>query len=106
MPRLVPLPGSDWTDTETGQIERLRELCRSTPNWELDSGRADEGSPWCAIYDGDDVVLHIARIDRSYVLATETEIMCQSRTIEHAVDRALSELTTMLRKVRSPVESE
>ena len=106
MPRLVPLPGSDWTDTETGQIERLRELCRSTANCELDCGRTDEGSPWCVICDGDDVVLHLARIDRVYVLAVDTEIICQSRTIEHAVDRALSELTTMLRKVRSPVESE
>ena len=97
MPNLVPLPGSDWTDFEPCQIERLHELCRSTPNWKLDCGRSDEGDPWCVICDNDLVVFHIARIDRAYVAACERKRrIYRSLTTEDAVDIAIDELTATL----------
>jgi hypothetical protein len=93
MPTLVPLSGLDWTAPELDQIERLREFCNSTSNLKVDCGRSDEGCPWCVIHDDDAVVLHIARIDRAYIVATELKgIFCRSRNIENAADEALSEL--------------
>ena len=65
MVALAPVPGSDWTDDERAQINRLESICRSIEHWELDCRHTDVGDPWCVIYDNDEhrIMLHIARID-------------------------------------------
>jgi hypothetical protein len=59
-----------WTDRERVEINRLQKLCDCRPEWELDSGDTDAGDPWCIIYDRQNqgVVVHLARIDRRYVI--------------------------------------
>jgi hypothetical protein len=94
MAGLAPSSGTDWTDHERGEIRRLEALCRNLGNWELESKRTDTGDPWCVVHDPrrDVVVLHIARIDRRYVVdwpARQRSVTVA--TIEAAIDIALSE---------------
>ena len=67
---MAPSPGKEWTDDERSHIGRLETLCRSIDHWEMDCGFTDACDPWCVIYDRDEhrIVLHIARIDRRYVV--------------------------------------
>jgi hypothetical protein len=98
---LAPSPGNDWTDVERAEIGRLEALCRNTENWELDCSHTDAGDPWCIVYDRHEhrVVLHIARIDRRYVVVWPPRQRSVIRaTIEPAVDIALSELESTCRR--------
>ncbi len=65
-----PIHRSCWTNPERVQIERIRYWCDKCPKLEFDGGQTDEGDPWCIVYDREreQVVLHIARIDRRYVM--------------------------------------
>src|SRR5271155_433263 len=96
MPTPIPPPGSDWIDSEHNQIERLQYFCRSTPNWKVDCGCTDEGDPWCVIEDGDRMILHIARIDRTYFVAAGlTGFIWRSHSMENVVDNALAHLNAI-----------
>ena len=69
----LPPVQDDWTDRERGEISRLETMCAAIPDWELSYGCADAGDPWCIIHDQEgDVVVHIARIERRYVVAWAT----------------------------------
>jgi len=59
-----------WSVPERIQIERIRNLCEKCSQVEFDGGQTDEGDPWFIVYDCErnELVLHIARIDRRYVL--------------------------------------
>lgn len=59
-----------WSIPDRIQIERIRYLCEKCPKLEFDGGQTDEGDPWCIVYDREreQVVLHISRIDRRYVM--------------------------------------
>jgi hypothetical protein len=69
-------PPQGWSRRELLEIGRVRaasERCLL----ELVSGESDEADPWCVVCDqeGERVLLHIARIDRRYVIARP----CRSR---------------------------
>jgi hypothetical protein len=58
----------------------------------------DAGDPWCVIYDCHEnrIVLHIARIDRRYVVALPLRRpSVNTATMKIAVDMALAELVAM-----------
>jgi hypothetical protein len=98
---IPPCPGSDWTDDESAEIYRLEKLCNASKNWLLECSYTDAGDLWCIIYDLDQqsIILHIARIDRQYVVvwprehrSTRTAIMAV------AIDIALEGLKSYRRR--------
>jgi hypothetical protein len=94
MPSFVP-PRGDWTPEEQAEIDRIRAHCDRYPGWEVECRQADAGDPWCIVYDRDRqrVILHIARIDRSYVVARAGQSRSeQASTMTKAVELALSGL--------------
>jgi hypothetical protein len=98
MAALPPLPGTDWTDREQAEIDRLGTYCRDPGHWGLECRHTDAGDPFCLIYDQrrDVVVLHIARIERRYVVdSPERERSVTVPTIEVAIDIAITELTLL-----------
>jgi hypothetical protein len=96
MVEVAPSSGTNWTDHERGEINRLEALCRKLGHWELECKRTDIGDPWCVVHDTyrDTVVLHIARIDRRYVVDWPGRQRSMTvATIEAAIDIALSKPT-------------
>jgi hypothetical protein len=84
-----------WSIPERIQIERIRYVCDKCPQLELDGGQTDEGDPWVLVYDCDreQVVLHIARIERRYVMARASRSKpLTAASLSAAVDAALDEL--------------
>jgi hypothetical protein len=86
MSSLAPPSGTNWTDQETAQIHRLRAACDG--QFELECSKTDAGDPWCVLYDQDHrVVLHLARIDRRYVIVWPLEHRSiKTATLEAAID--------------------
>jgi hypothetical protein len=98
MAGMAPSPGTEWTDDERSHIGRLETLCRSIEHWEMECSFTDAGDPWCVIYDRREhcIVLHIARIDRRYVVVwPPRQRSVNMATMEAAVDKALAELVSM-----------
>jgi hypothetical protein len=98
MAGMAPSPGTDWTDNERAHIGRLEKLCRGTEHWEMECSFTDAGDPWCVIYDLQEhrILLHIARIDRRYVVVwPPRQRSVNMATMEAAVDKALTELVSM-----------
>jgi hypothetical protein len=94
---LVPR-GGDWTDAEMAEIDRLRAVCQRSQDWELECDHTDAGDPWCIIYDRDhnQIVFHIARIDRSYVIVFPMrQWSTRTLTLSAAVDISLEELRAL-----------
>ncbi len=75
MPTLAPNNGHNWTDHERTEIGRLEAACHTADHWDLECSHTDEGDPWCIIYDRryQRIVLHIARIDRRYIVVFPLE---------------------------------
>jgi len=91
-----------WSQQELGEIDRIRAVCGNELQLELVFGESDEGDPWCIACDHERVVLHIARIDRSYVIASP----CRSRlqraiSITDAIELALRRLDRELQELRA-----
>ena len=92
----VPRDHEDWNDPEQREIERIRAACVDHPDLELEGSRTDEGDPWfivCAREPRERIILHLARIDRCYVLV----LPCRSRlervaSMTQAVGIALREI--------------
>ena len=63
-------PAQAWNQRELFEIGRVRAVSERCL-LELVGGQSDEGDPWCIVCDreGERVLLHIARIDRRYVIA-------------------------------------
>ncbi len=94
---LVPR-GGDRTDAEMAEIHRLRAVCQRSQDWELECDHSDAGDPWCIIYDRNRnrIVLHIARIDRSYVTVFPMRQWSTfTLTVSEAVDIGLEELRAL-----------
>jgi hypothetical protein len=98
---IVPFPGQDWTADERAEIGRLEKVCEASDGWTLECSHTDAGDPWCIVYDRYDyrIVLHIARINREYVLvwpceqrSTKTAIMAV------AIEGALEGLKSRMRR--------
>jgi hypothetical protein len=81
---------------EIAQIERLKRACRSIDyHWDVECSCSDEGDPWCAVYDWrrDRPVVHVARIDGTYVTEFPSRLRSSSSTTLHAaIDAALAEI--------------
>ena len=95
MDQLPPGNGHKWTDEERSQIRRLEQVCRDAAHWEMECSHTDAGDPWCVIYDCHEhpTILHIARIDRRYVVVSPILQRSASKaTMAAAVDLALSEM--------------
>ena len=95
MPSWAPADQGCWSDWELCEIDRIRAACEECAALELEGGNSDEGDPWCIVYDRERklVVLHIARINRRYLVVGP----CQSRIhrttyLTAAVETALREL--------------
>jgi hypothetical protein len=97
---IPPCPGSDWTADERAEIRRLEQLCEASPDWSLECSHTDAGDPWCLIYDQHQrgIILHIARIDRRYVVVLPREHRSNKSTIMAvAVDFAVARLKSYRR---------
>jgi len=91
----LPPEHGDWTHWEREHIGRLEAVCRCTNDWTLESGKSDDGDPWCIVHDERDhtVLIHIARIDRRYLVAwPQRNWSASMATIEAAIDFALREM--------------
>jgi hypothetical protein len=91
----LPAHGRGWTQREVCAINRVRAACEKYPQVEMVAGESDEGDPWWILCDreGERILLHIARIDRCYVIAWPCR--CRLRRIASiiaATDLALSGL--------------
>jgi hypothetical protein len=94
---------SDWTRQEQNEINRIRAFCRGHPRLNVDGGQTDEDEPWCVVYDrqGEEVVLHIARIGPRYVVANPSQsILRRLATVGAAVDVVLNALACKTRQRR------
>jgi hypothetical protein len=90
-----PIHPGCWSIPERIQIERIRNLCERCPQLEFDSGQTDEGDPWCIVYDREreQVALHIARVDRRYVIVRASRSkLSTAALLSAAVDAALDDL--------------
>ncbi|MEO1721037.1 MAG: hypothetical protein AAFR84_01395 [Pseudomonadota bacterium] len=69
------VPVAQWTPREQTELVALqKELSQLAPRIEWEGGATDAGDPWIVASDPrtDEVVLHIARIGRSYAAVDET----------------------------------
>ena len=85
----------DWTEAEQTELERLRVGVQNVAFAEFECNHTDEGDPWCIIRDRDNdtIVVHIARINRRYVVVTPHDNwMVTTLTLKPAVDCAVAEL--------------
>ena len=90
-----PIYHGCWSIPERIQIERIRNLCEKCPQLEFDGGQTDEGDPWCIVYDRErkQIVLHIARIDRRYVIVRASRPKPLTvAVLSAAINAALDEL--------------
>ena len=79
-----------WSQRELCEIDRIRVARCNEFQLELVFGESDEGDPWCIVCDRERVMLHIARIDRCYVVAWPCRFRLQRiRSITVATDLAL-----------------
>jgi hypothetical protein len=75
------------SEEERAYLNRISRLCRLGTRFELDCQCTEGGDPWCIICDQflDRVVLHLARIDRKYVIASPLQQRSETRTDMAAV---------------------
>jgi hypothetical protein len=68
-------PRGEWTSEELGEIDRIRAMCVKRSGLELECSHTNEGDPWCVVYDQTRgrILLHIARIDRCYIVVSLLE---------------------------------
>jgi hypothetical protein len=96
MSMLAPSTGREWTDAELVEIRRLKQTCESQGNKELECDQTDAGDPWCVIHDrsSDSILLHIARIDRRYVVVfpSKKRPVRWFSTIHAAIELVLQEI--------------
>ena len=98
---IPPRPGSDWTDDEWAEIGRLEKVCNASKYWLLECSYTDAGDRWCIIYDLDQqsIILHIARIDRQYVVVWPREHrFTRTAIMAVAIDIALEGLKSYRRR--------
>ena len=100
--KAIPLlPGFDWSGDERAELRQLEQLCEASQGWSLECGHTDAGDPWCVIYDQHQqgIILHIARIDRQYVIVWPREQRShKSAIMAVAIDVALEGLTSYRRR--------
>ena len=108
MLELAPSRHRDWSREELASIDRISTICRSIGCLELECQCTDEGDPWCIIYDRacDRVVLHLARIERKYVVVLPLQQRFARRASMTAIyEIAVSEMDCIYRQTLMPVSS-
>jgi hypothetical protein len=87
----LPADGRGWSQRELCEIDRVRAASGKRPQLELVTGESDEGDPWCVVcHEGERVLLHIARIDRGYLIARPYRSgLKRTESITAATDLAL-----------------
>ena len=101
MKAIPPRPGFDWSGDEHAELRRLEQLCDASQDWSLECSHTDAGDPWCVIYDQHEqgIILHIARIDRQYVVIWPREQRShKSAIMAVAIDIALEGLKSYRRR--------
>jgi hypothetical protein len=91
----IPLRCKNWSEQERAEIGRLEALCSGTDRWSFECDHTDAGDPWCVIYDQQQhrIVLHIARIERRYVVVWPREgRSAETPSMTAAVEMALERL--------------
>ena len=100
--KAIPLrPGFGWSGDERAELRQLEQLCDASQGWSLECSHTDAGDPWCVIYDQHQqgIILHIARIDRQYVIVWPREQRSyKSAIMAVAIDIALEGLTSYRRR--------
>jgi hypothetical protein len=98
---IPPRPGFDWSGDERAELRRLAQLCDASQDWCLECSHTDAGDPWCVIYDQHEqgIILHIARIDRQYVVIWPREQRShKSAIMAVAIDISLEGLKSYRRR--------
>ena len=100
---MTPLPPSrqDWSESERAELRRLEMVCEATDHWKLECSHTDVGDPWCIVYDQEEhrIILHIARIERQYVVVWPGENRSAKTSIMAvAIERALERLQLRRRR--------
>jgi hypothetical protein len=92
MRSFVPPVREDWTAEEEAELDRLREAL-SADQYEIECSSTDDGDPWCVVHDHaqQDVILHITRLERGYVIVWPREGRSRRTTsLRSAVDMAVN----------------
>ena len=91
MQSIIPRKNKDWTDRERAEIERIQRDCTEFSNLQFECSHSDENDPWCIVYDtaADRILLHIARIDRRYVVVPQQKGLERYTSMVAAVETAL-----------------
>ena len=94
---VLPCRG-DWSPQELHEIDRVRALCDQRSGLELECSHTDEGDPWCIVYDQTRgrIILHVAKIDRCYVVVTPPRKSVRATTMSQAVEIALKDLERVI----------
>jgi hypothetical protein len=102
-PLLVAPRRGDWTQYELSELNRIRAVCAEHAGFaQWECGHTDEGDPWCIVYlrGHGRIILHIARIDRCYVIvAPRQSLSSRSTSMRDAIEFALRELVRELPQV-------
>lgn len=81
----------DWSQQELAEIYRVLDLLqRAGIRVDLDRGVTDKNEPWCVFFDptGEDVFLHIARLDDEYILVSDAiDIKATAHSFRAVVDQ-------------------
>jgi hypothetical protein len=95
MATLPPNKGRQWTVEEEAEIARLRAACGDHERRILECSHTDEGDPWCVIYDRPHqrIIIHLARIDRRYVVVVPLKGSSWTATMKRAVDLAIAHVS-------------
>ena len=69
----------DWSNGEKCELVRLHQTF-PPPAFEIECGTSDHQDPWCVVTDcsRDEIIIHIARIDRHYIVANGGNGYCKS----------------------------
>jgi hypothetical protein len=95
--RFAQSDGQHWNEQERQEIGRLHRTCDRAGYFDLECSHTDEGDPWCIVYERrrQRIVVHIARIDRRYVVVFPLESRSSwMTTIGPAIDLAIAQIAT------------
>lgn len=82
----------DWSAAERARLEQLADTLTADSGVHLAYGRSDTGEPWCVVLDdNDDVLVHVARIDGSFIVhSVAEEVVEHASELSAALDRYLA----------------
>lgn len=81
-----------WSDEERARLYDFASAMAESCGVRIDFGQTDEGDPWCVVLDdNEDVLVHIARIDGTFVAhSVAQDLVEQASELSATLDRTLS----------------